>query len=334
MAGARERLLANSSGDGSTGPTWTSGDDLGRMSVEAMVERSTGEVRDLSSTGRLSLTGAGVIGHAADLDVAGRIATGWQRALHAVGASLEGHASLRGQLPFHITHRTQMLLSPTLLPGSLLLQISPKQSGLLEVAPDGQKALPGTDDTRPLADRASEHLIGLLSDAVTASVSVTAELAAEFREIGPRATVAVSELSQLLDRGNVALAVSWMEPGHATARTEITASQARWLHEFVAGKHLDAAELTLDAIVHTVSDIEKWTVEANGEVIKVTARELAPDVIRTVNVGDRIVLRVRVASRIRADDQTRTTYEALELVGKLDADAPAAEGVADLSDLD
>lgn len=79
-------------------PTWLEPGDLSRQSVEALVGEREGDARGLASAGTLRLHGPGVEGHAAELDRVGAIAASWQRAVTAVGASLENVKTMRGRL--------------------------------------------------------------------------------------------------------------------------------------------------------------------------------------------------------------------------------------------
>src|SRR4051794_27031263 len=110
--------------------TWTTPEDLGRASVEAMVAAAEGSPRGMPSRGRLRFWGDLSDDNRADLDRFGAIISAWQRTLSAVGASLEGIRSARGSLPRDLTHRTTLVVTSSPGAGSVVLLIEAKSEPL------------------------------------------------------------------------------------------------------------------------------------------------------------------------------------------------------------
>jgi hypothetical protein len=304
-----QRLLARAAVE-LPSATWDGPGDLGRMSIESMIE-SRHDVRDVVSQGVVRLSGAGVSGHAADLDAVGRIATLWQRCVTAVGAALEGTKAARGRLSSSVLLGTQLSLNAAPGPGSIVLAVSPKQNPFVEIAPGGE--MPLLDAPRPIADRASEELIELLSQACQVGPDGD-ELAAHFGELGPRAATAIKALADALNEDHFDVDVSWQEPSQPTRRASMPSGTAGWLSDFVAGRALDGVEKELSGTVRTVSDIAKWSIETAEGRIHVDASSLDADSVRATHVGEEIRLWVLLRVTQRPDGSTHETYEALDVL--------------------
>jgi hypothetical protein len=293
-------------------PASLSPEDWGRLSIEAFVARDTGTARVMRSEGSLRLHGSGVRENTAELAHVGNIAAAWQKAVSATGAALENHRSLRGTLPTDITRRTTLALSAAPGSGSIVLQVEPQADPMDEVEPHGNISL--GDPPRPLADRASEELIALLSQAGRAEQALSDELVASLRALGPRVGSALAALTQTIHRSGITVDASWAEPGVPTVKASINPSTAKWLRDFVAGRGLDAEEQTLIGTLRTVSDRERWLVELpNGETERMSANQLPPEEVTKWHVGALVNLRVRVALREQPDGTVRRTHTILAL---------------------
>jgi hypothetical protein len=287
--------------------------EWGRLSRDSFIASRTVSARAVGSEGDLRLHGVGVEMNSADLSAVGSIATAWQRAVAATGAALEQVKTLRGALPSDLLQRTALVLNASPQPGSVVLHIEPKVSPLLEAEPEGD--VPMIEPSRPLADRASQHLIELLGRAGSGPLAAADELSEDLRALGPRVGAALSGLAQVLDRANIALDASWAEPEAPTVRASVTPSDARWIAQFVAGRGLDAEEQQVRGTLRTISDRERWLVEVGDDDLRMDASELDPSVAAMWHVGSDVTLTVRVASTQRPDGTTRTTMKILAVAG-------------------
>lgn len=287
--------------------------DWGRLSREAFVASFSVSARELRSEGDLRLHGVGVDENSIDLSAVGAIATAWQKAVSATGAALEQVTNLRGALPVDVVRKTALVLNAAPQPGSVVLHLEPKASPVEEVEPDGD--VPMVEPTRPLADRASEQLIQILSQASTGTLDSVDELSAELRALGPRVGGALSGLAQVLQRANVTLDARWAEPEARTVRASVTPSAAKWILEFVEGRGLDAEIQPIRGVLRTVSDRERWLVEVGEDDLRMDASELDPAVAATWHVGAEVILSVRVAQTVRPDGTTRTSRTILGVEG-------------------
>lgn len=292
--------------------TWSEVDDLGRLSLEAMI-REREDVRDLASRGSVRLTGAGVVGHSAPLDDVGAVATTWQKCVTAVGASLEGVRTSFGQIPREVVQRTRLTLTAAPAPGSIQLDLSPESNPLRETSEDGQMVAYGTP--RPLADEASEALIALLDQASNAGPDAD-ELSDAIRRLGPRVASHVRRLADVLDKAHFDLDVTWAEPNSPTRRASLSAGTAGWLREFVTGRALDGQEEELSGTVRTVSDISKWQIETPDGLRSVDASSLEREIVEQTHVNETLRLLVLVRVTERPDGSSSTTYDAIDVLGR------------------
>lgn len=283
-----------------------------RRSVEASIARRAGTVRIARSRGELRLHGNGVRGHSAELGQLGLIATGWQRAISATGAALEKSKALRGALPAEIVQRTTLVLNAAPSAGSIILSLEPQSSPMDEVEPGGN--LPLSEAPRPLADRASEALIGLLAGFGTDNPAIDDSVAASLRDLGPRVGSTLSNLARAISRSDITLDATWAEPGVATVRASVTPTTARRMQSFVGGRGLDSEEQTFTGTLRTVSDMQHWLVALpDGETVKMSATELPPREISKWHIGAAVELRVRVALQEQPDGHVRRTLTILEV---------------------
>lgn len=283
--------------------------DLSQLGIEALLRKRQGTPRSLHSSGTLRFTGAGVDGHSANLDDIGHLSTAWQKAVTATGASLEDHKTARGRVPAAVSLRTQLVVTASPLPGSVVLQVAPKQSPLEEVEPHGQTT---TEELaqRPLADRASERLVEFLAVSADPNAGDGDEIARQLRALGPRVSGAVSALAQAIDKTNVTLEVSWREPARRPRRVQVNPSNAKFIAEVVEGRGLDAEPVTLTGELKTISSLQRWAIETDAELVQFDASELPSGELHRWNVDDRVEVSATVALRERGDGRVDRKYTA------------------------
>ena len=289
--------------------------EWGRLSRDAFIASLSISARGVRSEGDLRLSGVGVELNSAELNSVGAIATAWQRAVSATGAALEHVKSLRGALPADVVQRTTLVLNASPQPGSIVLHIEPKAPPLAEAEPQGD--VPMVEPIRPLADRASETLIDILSRAASTNIDDTDALSESLLSLGPRVGGTLSALAHVLDRSNITLDAAWSEPELPGVRARVTPSAAKWIAQFVAGRGLDAEEQRINGILRTISDRERWLVEVGDEDVRMDASELDLSVAAAWNVGAPVTLTVRVTQTERPDGTTRTSMKILA-VNELD----------------
>lgn len=299
--------------------SWSEPEDLVRHSFEAMVDRVEGDVRTIGSSGSLCLHGAGVATHSAALAEVGEIISSWQRAVTAVGASLEDIHSARGRIPASVTQRTELALTAAPGAGSLVLRIHPTSDALEETAPNGQARL--LESPRPLVDRAATELFDLLSIGSSGPGHVD-DVARRLRTHGARVGSALRSLATALAESAVSFEVTWREPGSSTLRASWTPAEARWVKSFIEGRDLDTEEEIITGEAITVSSRERWLVDTEEGPEKVTVADLSPEAIRRVSPGDLVELRVETRTRAQPDGRLLTKRSAIALIS---VEAPGDE---------
>jgi len=283
--------------------------DLTRLGVEALVRRETGTARSLHSTGVLRFTGDGVEGHSADLDDIGTLSSAWQRAVTATGAALEHVKSIRGKFSASVILRTQLVLTASPLPGSVLFVVEPKQSPMTEAEPNGQTT---TEELaqRPLADRASERLVEFLAAGTEQGPEVADAIATQLRDLGPRVGGAINALTQAIDRSNVTLEVSWREPAKPTRRASVSPSKAKFIREIVEGRGLDAEPEILVGPLQTISSRQRWAIDTTDGLVQFDASGLPQAELHRWKVDDWVEVEVTVAVRERGDGRMERKHTA------------------------
>lgn len=298
--------------------------DLSRMSIEALLRKAEGTPRSLESSGTLRFTGLGVVGHSANLDDIGDLSSAWQKAVTATGAALEGVKSSRGRVPDSVSLRTQLVVTASPLPGSVVLKVAPKQSPLEESEPGGQTTAEELA-RRPLADRASERLVEFLSASAGLESGGGDEIARQLRELGPRVSGAVGALAQVIDKTNVTLDVSWREPARRTRRVEVTPSSAKFMAQVIEGRGLDSEPVTLVGVLETISSRQRWALAVSDDLVQFDASELSGEDLRAWNVGDRVEVTLAVALRRRGDGRVQRKYTAQQIRPSTSPDSPSPD---------
>lgn len=283
--------------------------DLSRMGVEALVQQNLGTSRVLKSSGALRFTGDGVSGHSANLDDIGALSSAWQKAITATGASIESITTARGPVPASVVLRTQLVVTASPLPGSVVLNLAPKELPLKEVEPGNQTVAEGLAE-RPLADRASERLVEFLSIGQGSGDEAGEQIASQLRQMGPRVGGAVNALARTIQRTKVTLDVSWREPAAKTKRVKVSPSHATYLRHVVEGRGLDAEPVILVGELQTISRLQRWAIETNDDLVQFDASELPAVEFQRWNVGDVIEVSATVALREWGDGRVERRYTA------------------------
>lgn len=283
-------------------PTWTTMDDLTRMSREAVLRDMGGNPREAPSTGTLRIHRPG--NRAVTLAQAGHLQVAWQRAVSSVGAATVGFKGLRGRLPQSILQGTELAFVSH-APGSVVIEITPTSPPLAEVEPHGNPVLTGLESDRPLADRAASRLIAVLSSQDSGEDALVEELA----DLGPRVGSAVRALAQAVGTAECELTASWDEPERPTCRVAVNPQRARRIMDVVTGRHLDAEHQTVVGTIRTVSDVRNWDIETEeGARIVMSARGLSEAQVRKVNVGDLLEVVALESVTEMPDGTTRSVY--------------------------
>lgn len=185
-------------------PTWSTPDDLSRISVEALIADDT-LGRTLPSRGNIRISGDGVTGASARVSEVARVMAGFQRLATAVGAAQQGDKALGRQPNADVRRRTDLLLKASPGPGSIILTLTPAISPITETGHGGGKV--GMFAELETDDQLLDTAIGAAIDVFSAGNDIgpspaQSRFVQQLAEMGPRTASALRDLSKTLDRGD------------------------------------------------------------------------------------------------------------------------------------
>lgn len=290
--------------------SWVDGSDLARLSVQAMLGGNSLIRRDLSQ-GTIRLAGAGVTGHSAHVDDVANAMRAFQRLVTTSGMALEGHRSLKGAVPIDVANRTQLNLSGSALPGSLVLVLVPATPPGHEILPSGQAEF-FHDDESQLVDRAVGNAVELMALAKTLGADADAgPLLERVKANGPRVASALQDFAQKLADAEFATDITWDQPRQPRVRTTMTPPELRLLSAVIASRELAEAPTVISGIVRTVSDIADMRVEvAPGDLVAVDVERIPGTQIQSMHVGQRVTVHATQFEETSPGGDVRTKYRA------------------------
>lgn len=304
-------ILAAMAGDES--PTWTTPDDLSRMSIEALItDDPLG--RTLASRGNIRITGDGVTGASARVSEVARVMTGFQRLATAVGAAQQGDKSLGRQPNADVRRRTDLLLKASPGPGSIVLTITPATSPITETGHEdgkvGMFAELETDDQ--LLDTAIGEAIDVFAAGIDIGPSPTDSLFVQrLSDMGPRTASAVRDLSKTLDRARFDIEIDWQQPERTTRRVTVSAAAAAYIAATVENANLDEQPVEIVGEYLTVSAVSSWLIQQDGgDTVTVKLGRIGGEQVRGLAVGDRVRIDAVMKVETTPGGAVKTTYTA------------------------
>lgn len=237
-----------------------SASDLSRVSIERHRGSST-IAREAPSVGSLRLSGQGVTGHEAALDDVTTLGLAFQRLVTAVGASLGGFTNIRGPIPKEFSARTVLGLRAAPRPGSIILDLSPRLDPIRELRHKGEMF---NDSDTQLVDAVMSELGVLIQAAADHQLGERDSVfSSEVRSLGPRAASALKGFALATSGSHFDLDMTWVQPLHAATRFSLSAREAVFIAQVIAGQKLDAEDVTVHGILRTVSHGKKWELMAS-----------------------------------------------------------------------
>ncbi len=85
----------------------------------------------------------------------------------------------------------------------------------------------------------------------------------EVRSLGPRAASALKGFALATSGSHFDLDMTWIQPLHATTRFSLSAREAVFIAQVIAGQKLDAENVTVHGALRTVSHGKKWELLAS-----------------------------------------------------------------------
>ena len=261
-----------------------------------------GDAAEDSSVGFLHVTGPSVAGHTAPARAVGELLSSFQKAVDAVGASIQGVTSLGASIPTALLRRTELSVVASPIPGSVVIEIMPTMSRELDFRPAMSALFQVEDvsDARPLADMA----VGKLIDAV-GSYNPTEPAGQAFldnlSELGPRASSAMKGLCASIGNGGFDLDVKWKEPKRSERRVSVSNDNAKSMVQVIqeASTIVEDVEIvgTLETNTNSVKDRLRIKMDDGSEAL-VSLGDIETSSLVDVYLGQRVrVKAVRQTSK-------------------------------------
>jgi hypothetical protein len=294
-------------------PAWSTPDDLSRISVEALIaDDSLG--RTLPSRGNIRLSGDGVTGASARVSEVARVMAGFQRLATAVGAAQQGDKALGRQPNADVRRRTDLLLSASPGPGSIILTVTPATSPITETGHAGGKV--GMFAELETDDQLLDTAIGAAIDVFSAGNDIgpspaQSRFVQQLTEMGPRTASALRDLSKTLDRAGFDVEIDWQQPSHATRRVTVSATAAAYIAATVENANLDEQPVQIVGEYLTVSSVQSWLIrQDDGETVTVKRGRLGEDDLRGHGMGMRVRIDAIMKVETTPGGAVKTTYTA------------------------
>jgi len=188
-----------------------------------------------------------------------------QESVSSIGARLTGLASVRGRLPSSVLDETELRLSPQLLPGSVVFELTKSPSRENELF---------TDLSSSLLDDAFEKLFLLL--VVTQESANPGEVPEAIRSLGPRAAKHIFDLCAVLVDDDLGLDFSWTNRTGQTFEAQLTRSSAAYLKQIAKDNSSVSRDEQVDGVLVTASveTSQKLRLQpATGAALAMTAPE-------------------------------------------------------------
>lgn len=245
-------------------------DDDGAITASALNRQTAARMFDLVERARERLAARFIGGSADDHELSTRTAThallSLQESVSSIGAHLVGHVTAKGRIPAAILAATELRLSPNVLPGSVVFELS---------RPTGTEDMLAEGSDRALLDESFDKLFELLAS-VAAPNADPGTVPSVMKELGPRAAKHIFDLCATLVDDSLGLDFEWVNREGKPKAAHLTNGHARYLKEVAkkstsASKTIDLAGVLLTASVDSKQKLKLR--DANGETVAMTAAD-------------------------------------------------------------
>jgi hypothetical protein len=208
------------------------------------------------------LSGEGVQRNRIGARQASRILGTLQEVLAAIGQSLSGNPTSRGQIPNFIRQRTALNLFPVPAAGSVQLRLE---------APILESTLQfGTMQDANLADESAADLVKLMEEVSEVTIDET-PVVEHLRSLGPRVARQVQQLATELVRDDVDLDLTWRRFSERPQIGRLHRERARLLREIIRQSRAEAQIITLVGTLVTISTVRPAAVVLDsGRIVTLT----------------------------------------------------------------
>jgi len=213
-----------------------------------------------------------------------------------------------------VRRRTDLLLTASPGPGSIILTLSPATSPITETGHGGGKVsmFAELDTEEQLLDTA----IGAAIDVFAAGNDIgpapaDSLLVQHLGQMGPRSASALRDLSNTLDRARFDLEIDWQQPARTTRRVKVSAATAAYIATTVENTNLDEQPVQLVGEYLTVSAVSSWVIQHDdGEAVTVRLGHIGAEEARGLAVGDRVRIEAIMKVETAPGGAVKTTYTA------------------------
>ncbi|MFJ1510900.1 hypothetical protein [Cellulosimicrobium funkei] len=214
---------------------------------------------------KFRLHGRGVSGHEVATRAAASALVAFQEVVTSVGAAMVDRATAAGQVSGDIIAATELRLTPSVAPGSLILTLVP-------AVETPERRLFDEDETS-LLEASLRKTFQLLHDAGSDAVSDD-KLVTDVRSLGTRARKHLLELSTVLISEHVELDLDWGSPDGDRMRVGVTSRAASHLKRLAGekAKSTKTAEM-VGWLVTVSSEIPQALRMDDGEKVSLLAED-------------------------------------------------------------
>jgi len=222
----------------------------------------------------LRLSGEGVRRNRIGARQAARIIGSLQEALAAIGQSLTGNTTSRGQIPAFIRARTALNLFPATAAGSVQIRL---EAPIINSTPP----FGGLDDQLDnLASDAATALVALMNEA-TATTFDESAVVDHLRQLGPRVARQIQLLANELVTDNLDLDLTWRRFAQAPEVGHLTREQARLLRDIIRRHRVESQIITLVGTLVTISTVRPAAIVLDtGRIVTLTTEGNDPAGLR------------------------------------------------------
>lgn len=294
--------------------------ELSASSLKGFIEQSV-LCHSAESSALIHITGPSVCGHSAPVRGLGEFMIALQTTFDSIGASIEGFRSATGSIPSSVSARTELSLTASPLPGSVVLEIAPSIPRLEDLYPDGD-ALFDIEEAigaKPLADSAFEELSELLEKLDIDSPDQN-DFVDYLSELGPRVASSLKGFCDSISKASINIEFEWEEPSKPKKAVNINHSFARYISEVIDNASITSDEVRIEGILLTVTTSDKDHLRIRQQVGDVETKEvtlpigdISQDELRDLHAGDRVVVYAEQQISTRAGGRTVTKLKGLSI---------------------
>ena len=243
----------------------TDPEELGRLSMRALLEDIGGVVEPDRPEVAIRLHGPGVPGHEIPVREAAAILISIQEAVASIGQALRHEPTIHGAIQVRILKATELRMSPAVGAGSVVFRLTGAGE---QVSGDEAPALTGTDT---LVDAAMTELFSLLKQSETQGLESSA-LAQDLRRLGPRTAKHLADLVKRILADEIDVELTWRNPTGRRRSASLQRQSALAIGRAIDLNRVETKVIDLTGVLVTVSAVTKAELQTDvGDRIKMSA---------------------------------------------------------------